>query len=139
MYACSVGNTSLFIIFSCVLDRIEIFLLKISGIEKESVLNTPLVPMEREFVFLPGCQIARVIAELASQSSGSDEELEGACGRVLHVTPSRFTRCNQCRTWNTGNGSPDAICFSVDRPGVAIVGESVAAPCNIPKLDCRLL
>jgi hypothetical protein len=66
--------------------------------------------------------IARVIAELASQSSGSDEELEGACGRVMHTTPCRFMRCNNCRSWNTGNGSPDAACFTVDRPGVAIFG-----------------
>ena len=29
------------------------------------------------------------------------------------------------RTWNTGNGSPDAICFSVDRPGVMITGAGV--------------
>ncbi|KAH9644214.1 hypothetical protein HF086_008703 [Spodoptera exigua] len=41
------------------------------------------------------------------------------------VTPSRFMRVNQSRAWNTGNGSPDAICFTVDRPGVTLVGVCV--------------
>lgn len=66
--------------------------------------------------------LARVVAELVQQCSSSEEELQGACGRVLHTTPSRFTRTNQSRTWNTGNGSPDAICFQVDRSGVSIAG-----------------
>lgn len=34
-------------------------------------------------------------------------------------------RVNQTRAWNTGNGSPDAICFTVDRPGVTLVGVCV--------------
>lgn len=41
------------------------------------------------------------------------------------MTPSRFTRTNQSRTWNTGNGSPDAISFQVDRPGITIVGVGI--------------
>lgn len=32
---------------------------------------------------------------------------------------------NQSRTWNTGNGSPDAICFQVDREGISIIGVGV--------------
>ena len=27
--------------------------------------------------------------------------------------------------WNPGNGNPDAVCFSVDRPGVVIAGIGV--------------
>lgn len=69
--------------------------------------------------------LARVVAELVHQCSASDEELQGAYGRVLHMTPSRFTGTNQSRTWNTGNGSPDAICFQVDRGGVAIAGVGI--------------
>lgn len=34
-------------------------------------------------------------------------------------------RMNQSRAWNTGNGSPDAICFTVDRPGIMLVGVCV--------------
>lgn len=41
------------------------------------------------------------------------------------TTPSRYMRMNQARVWNTGNGSPDAICFSVDRPGITLVGVGV--------------
>lgn len=41
------------------------------------------------------------------------------------MTPSRFTRTNQSRTWNTGNGSPDAISFQVDHPGTTIVGVGI--------------
>jgi E3 ubiquitin-protein ligase MYCBP2 len=51
--------------------------------------------------------------------------LQSACGRILHMTTSRFTRTNQSRTWNTGNGSPDAICFQVDRPGISVAGIGV--------------
>ncbi|XP_054276655.1 E3 ubiquitin-protein ligase MYCBP2-like [Macrosteles quadrilineatus] len=69
--------------------------------------------------------LAKVVAELAAQARGIDEDLEGVCGRVLHATPNRFTRTNQSRTWNTGNGSPDAICFSVDRGGVVVAGVGV--------------
>ncbi|KAG8222420.1 hypothetical protein J437_LFUL008417, partial [Ladona fulva] len=68
--------------------------------------------------------LSRVVAELASQSSGSDEQVHGGCGGrgVLHATPCRFAHSIQGRSWNTGNGSPDALCFSVDRPGIAIAG-----------------
>lgn len=41
------------------------------------------------------------------------------------ITPSRFMRVNQALAWNTGNGSPDAICFTVDRPGVLLAGVCV--------------
>lgn len=51
--------------------------------------------------------------------------MHGTGGQVLHLTPSRFTKVSQNRTWNTGNGSPDAICFSVDRSGVMIAGVTV--------------
>lgn len=40
----------------------------------------------------------------------------------IRSTGCRFARRDPCRTWNTGNFGPDAICFSVDRPGVAIAG-----------------
>ncbi len=71
------------------------------------------------------CQvISAVIAELASQTgSGSDQDIQNlGGGKILHMTPNRFTRTSNSRTWNTGNGSPDAICFSVDKPGIFIVG-----------------
>lgn len=51
--------------------------------------------------------------------------MHGTGGQVLHLTSSRFTKVSQNRTWNTGNGSPDAICFSVDRSGIMIAGVTV--------------
>ncbi|KAG7189524.1 hypothetical protein KM043_017215 [Ampulex compressa] len=69
--------------------------------------------------------LARVIAELAAQSCGNEDEFQVTCDRLICTTPSRFTRVNLTRSWNTGNGSPDAICFSVDRPGIVIVGAGI--------------
>ncbi|XP_017786826.1 PREDICTED: E3 ubiquitin-protein ligase MYCBP2-like isoform X2 [Nicrophorus vespilloides] len=69
--------------------------------------------------------LGRVIAELVHQCSANEDDMQSGCGRILHMTPSRFTRTNQSRTWNTGNGSPDAISFQVDRPGISIAGVSV--------------
>lgn len=45
--------------------------------------------------------------------------------RPLLVTPNRFTRTIHGAYWNTGNGSPDAVAFSVDRPGILIAGVCV--------------
>jgi len=42
--------------------------------------------------------------------------------RPLLSTPNRFSRTSQGMYWNTGNGSPDAVCFQVDRPGIIIAG-----------------
>lgn len=54
--------------------------------------------------------------------------MQGGCGRgPIHTTPVRFARTNQSRPWNTGGGSPDAICFKVDRPGVVIAGVAIYA------------
>ncbi|XP_042905925.1 E3 ubiquitin-protein ligase MYCBP2 isoform X1 [Parasteatoda tepidariorum] len=69
--------------------------------------------------------IAVIVAELSYQSSGTVLDMHGTGGQVLHITPSRFTKVSQNRTWNTGNGSPDAICFSVDRSGILIAGVTV--------------
>ncbi|KAJ8916891.1 hypothetical protein NQ315_013359 [Exocentrus adspersus] len=68
--------------------------------------------------------LAKALAELVLQCNIAEDEYQ-SCGRTLYVTPSRFSRVNQSRTWNTGNGSPDAICFQVDREGISIVGVGV--------------
>ena len=46
-------------------------------------------------------------------------------GGPLQFTPCRFGRVSQGCYWNTGNGSPDALCFAVDRPGVVVAGVGV--------------
>lgn len=48
-------------------------------------------------------------------------------------------RTNQTRTWNTGNGSPDAICFTVDRPGVVIAGVCVYGGVGMYEYELELL
>ena len=49
----------------------------------------------------------------------------GTTTRPLLVTPNRFTRTSQHAVWNSGNGSPDAITFSVDKPGILVAGVCV--------------
>ena len=70
--------------------------------------------------------IASVIAELCNMKGGPEATLANMmANRVAAATPTRFARINSSRTWNTGNGSPDAICFSVDRTGLLISGAAV--------------
>ncbi|KAM9484007.1 E3 ubiquitin-protein ligase MYCBP2 isoform 20-T20 [Salvelinus alpinus] len=65
--------------------------------------------------------LASIVSELTASALGS--EVDGL--NSLHSvksTPNRFTKTSQGRSWNTGNGSPDAICLTVDKPGVVLVG-----------------
>lgn len=45
--------------------------------------------------------------------------------QMIHTTPIRFRRINNNKSWNTGNGSPDALCFTVNKPEVVLVGVGV--------------
>ena len=45
--------------------------------------------------------------------------------RPLLSSPNRFGRTSQGAYWNSGNGNPDAVCFSVDRPGIVIAGAGI--------------
>ncbi|KPJ10311.1 putative E3 ubiquitin-protein ligase MYCBP2 [Papilio machaon] len=68
--------------------------------------------------------LVRIVAELAQCANDARDELD--TNAVKHLTtPSRFVRVNQNRAWNTGNGSPDSIAFTVDRPGIMLVGACV--------------
>ncbi|CAB1328280.1 unnamed protein product, partial [Coregonus sp. 'balchen'] len=63
--------------------------------------------------------LASIVSELTASALGS--EVDGL--NSLHSvksTPNRFTKTSQGRSWNTGNGSPDAICLTVDKPGVVL-------------------
>ncbi|XP_013162054.1 PREDICTED: E3 ubiquitin-protein ligase MYCBP2 isoform X3 [Papilio xuthus] len=68
--------------------------------------------------------IVRVVAELAQYANDARDELDTNALKHL-TTPSRFVRVNQNRAWNTGNGSPDSIAFTVDRSGIMLVGACV--------------
>ncbi|XP_075279518.1 E3 ubiquitin-protein ligase MYCBP2 isoform X14 [Opisthocomus hoazin] len=82
--------------------------------------------------------LASIVSELTASSLGS--EVDGL--NSLHSvksTPNRFTKTSQGRSWNTGNGSPDAICFSVDKPGVVVVGFSVYGGGGIHEYELEVL
>lgn len=114
----------------------------------EKLLDLILIPIKRNIcreksnslpeLILNCCYVlSRVIAELAAQSS--EDELQAACGRLLYNTPCRFARTNQTRSWNTGNGSPDAICFSVDKPGIVIAGAGIYTGAGVYEYELELL
>ncbi|XP_069130438.1 LOW QUALITY PROTEIN: E3 ubiquitin-protein ligase MYCBP2-like [Argopecten irradians] len=68
--------------------------------------------------------LSTIVSELSATATGLEMDL-GTTTRPLLVTPNRFTRTSQSAYWNTGNGSPDAISFSVDKPGIVIAGVCV--------------
>ena len=55
--------------------------------------------------------IACESSKLSNLKEGPNAGLASIANRVSIITPNRFTRTINSRTWNTGNGSPDAICF----------------------------
>ncbi|KAL1456648.1 hypothetical protein WDU94_001361, partial [Cyamophila willieti] len=102
----------------------DIFLYILTSPMKLVLKNMPLLHSE-ELVNNCAYLLTRLIAELSLLAVGASEDLGTTYGRTMYVTPSRFTRNNTSRTWNTGNGSPDAICFSVDQPGIVIAGVGI--------------
>lgn len=57
----------------------------------------------------------------------------------MKASPNRFTKTSQGRSWNTGNGSPDAICLNVDKPGVVLVGVCVYGGGGIHEYELEVL
>lgn len=57
----------------------------------------------------------------------------------MKTSPNRFTKTSQGRSWNTGNGSPDAICLTVDKPGVVLVGVCVYGGGGIHEYELEVL
>ncbi|XP_045784545.1 E3 ubiquitin-protein ligase MYCBP2 [Maniola jurtina] len=73
------------------------------------------------------CKLAaRIIAEMSFSALMLREEVESRTMKPI-ISPPRFMRVNSARTWSTGNGSPEAICFTIDRRGVALAGACVYA------------
>lgn len=68
--------------------------------------------------------LARVLSEIIFQSA-PENEIPSLPSQSIRSSGCRFARRDPCRTWNTGSFGPDAVCFSVDRPGVAIAGAVV--------------
>ena len=107
---------------------------------KQALKGDPGSPAySKELVEKSCLVVSSVISELANQTMSGETDLQCLGGRVLHTTPNRFTRTSNNRTWNTGNGSPDAICFSVDRPGIFIVGCCVYGGMGTYEYELELL
>uniref|UniRef100_A0A8C4T2S5 E3 ubiquitin-protein ligase MYCBP2 n=1 Tax=Erpetoichthys calabaricus TaxID=27687 RepID=A0A8C4T2S5_ERPCA len=82
--------------------------------------------------------IASIVSELTASALGS--EVDGLNSiHSVKATPNRFTKTSQGRSWNTGNGSPDAICFSVDKHGVVLVGFCVYGGGGIHEYELEVL
>ncbi|CAE1311209.1 MYCBP2 [Acanthosepion pharaonis] len=110
------GHTS----FKEVLDR----LLMISTVPVRQALNKESPSYPHVLVSNTCALLLCLISELAASATGSELDLTST-SRPLLVTPNRFTRTIHGAYWNTGNGSPDAVAFSVDRPGILIAGVCV--------------
>ncbi|XP_025027421.1 E3 ubiquitin-protein ligase MYCBP2 isoform X2 [Python bivittatus] len=82
--------------------------------------------------------LASIVSELTASALGSEADGLSSLHSVKS-SPNRFTKTSQGRSWNTGNGSPDAICFSVDKPGVIVVGFSVYGGGGIHEYELEVL
>uniref|UniRef100_A0A4W4EYU3 E3 ubiquitin-protein ligase MYCBP2 n=1 Tax=Electrophorus electricus TaxID=8005 RepID=A0A4W4EYU3_ELEEL len=82
--------------------------------------------------------LASIVSELTASALGS--EVDGLSSlHSVKSTPNRFTKTSQGRSWNTGNGSPDAICFTVDKAGVVLVGFCVYGGGGIHEYELEVL
>ncbi|KAF7242031.1 E3 ubiquitin-protein ligase MYCBP2, partial [Varanus komodoensis] len=82
--------------------------------------------------------LASIVSELTASALGSETDGLNSL-HSIKSSPNRFTKTSQGRSWNTGNGSPDAICFSVDKPGVIVVGFSVYGGGGIHEYELEVL
>ncbi|XP_055587703.1 E3 ubiquitin-protein ligase highwire isoform X4 [Uranotaenia lowii] len=69
--------------------------------------------------------LSKVLAEIIYQNCTIDIETAIVPSNVLHSSGNRFAKIDVSKTWNTGNFGPDAIAFTVDRPGISIAGACV--------------
>lgn len=52
---------------------------------------------------------------------------------------SRFLSTNHTKAWNSSNGSPDAICFTVDRNGISLAGVGIYGGLGTFEYELELL
>lgn len=72
------------------------------------------------------CQLLRrVLGEIVYQSCLTEVDPNCSTMRSILSTGPRFIRIDNTKSWNTGNFGPDAISFSVDKPGIMIAGAMV--------------
>ncbi|ESO93790.1 hypothetical protein LOTGIDRAFT_153260, partial [Lottia gigantea] len=107
--------------FKEVLDR----LLMIVAFPVRLALNKEDYNFPQSLVANTCALLSTIISELAASATGFETADLSTSSRPLLVTPNRFTRTSNAPFWNTGNGSPDAVAFSVDRSGILIAGVCV--------------
>jgi E3 ubiquitin-protein ligase MYCBP2 len=66
--------------------------------------------------------LSKILAEIVYQSCTADTDTTVISPYSLQSTGIRFKKCDFSKTWNTGNFGSDAICFTVDRPGIVLAG-----------------
>lgn len=72
------------------------------------------------------CQLLRrVLGEIVYQSCLTEVDATAPPVRSIQSTGSRYSRVDSTKSWNTGNFGPDAISFTVDKPGIVIAGAMV--------------
>ena len=118
--------------FGDVLNR----LLTMVSLPINESLQSEGVSYSRDLVNRTCRLMACVVFELSNLKGGPDAGLAGIANRVSLMTPNRFTGTSNSGAWSAGNGSPDAICFSVDRAGILITGSTVYG--GVGTFDCEL-
>ncbi|KAK7473506.1 hypothetical protein BaRGS_00035259, partial [Batillaria attramentaria] len=130
----SVGGVGTHVSFKEVLDR----LLMLVALPVRQLLSKETESFPPHLVANTCSLLATIISELAASAMGVEVDLDTST-RPLLVTPSRFTRMSQSSFWNTGNGSPDAVAFSVDRPGIVVAGICVYGGTGSYEYEVELL
>ncbi|XP_077301662.1 E3 ubiquitin-protein ligase MYCBP2-like [Arctopsyche grandis] len=69
--------------------------------------------------------LTRIVAELAFNAVGESNEDQPNLRGYIISTPNRFLEVNPTHTWNGTPDYPDVVCFSVDKPGISIIGVSI--------------
>lgn len=100
--------------------------------------------MIKFIIELNACSIGFISSDLNDQSNKFNFGDSGNAGKVNepicnnsgffssgssteYITPSRFCRRSSTKSWDTGSGSPEAICFSVNKNSIYISGVRVYA------------
>ncbi|XP_076446720.1 E3 ubiquitin-protein ligase MYCBP2-like isoform X7 [Babylonia areolata] len=128
------GSSVMHVSFKEVLDR----LLMLVALPVRQVLAGEQESFPSHLVANTCYLLATIISELAASSMGLEVDIDTST-RPLLVTPNRFTRMTQIAFWNTGNGSPDAVAFSVDRPGIVLAGVCVYGGSGTYEYEVELL
>jgi RCR-type E3 ubiquitin transferase len=91
---------------------------------KMDLVSSEYLRKTNDFNLISNCcfLLSKTLAEIVYQSSATDADPTVVSPYVLQSTNVRFKKSDYSKTWNTGNFASDAICFTVDRPGIVLAG-----------------